>query len=201
MLALRSWLRAKCRVKKGQPANFASLSGGLYNVPVDERHVFYELYEHAIRDMTPERFDCYVFRPPTTAKQMFLLDIDLRFQTERDQDSRGYILLAKKLSAEIIARKLVDTVEFTVVLKKRGYYKQIKHGDGPRKEYALGAHLYFNNVSVDLSTSKSLREAAVLMVPSAFAGFDYINSDDDVCDFDTKISGKLNKADMRRLQE
>ena len=184
MLNLRSFLRKFKCTNKDTP-NIGSLKGGLWKIPKEQSDAFLTLFCRASLQFTPAVHTAFVFRPPKTRRQPFLLDLD--FQTEQTipLPLELYKAYARVLATEL-QRKLEIPIAYIIVTKQTGYFKLINK----QNVYKTGCHLYFVNALVDLAVARELRSFAVKAVRPIFGTLSYCNGDDDVVDF--RIPGRKN---------
>lgn len=197
MQALHRFLE-KHRACNADVPNIGSLSGGLWKVPKAERKTFFNLFCEAAKSFDATRHTAFVFRPPHTVKQPFLLDIDFKFKTEVEHRLEPYVELAEIVAAEL-QRRLKQHVTFAVVSKPSGYWKKV----GGEYVYATGAHLYFPNVRLDLVLSRDLRTYCISHISKVFGSLDFKNSHDDVVDrrIPNRYNGLMMAADFKPARE
>jgi len=180
MLALKRWLQ-KYRVRPGSPANLASLKGGLWYILPKERGTFFEKYAAAVKASKGNDYLCFVFRPPTknVKLQPLMFDIDIKTLKKIPVDTEAFVKLAQALAKDIAAQQ-TGKVEFCVVTKREGYFKQRKkEGDSI---FCTGAHFYFPKTVVDVQFAERIRQAAIAHVPDIFGHLHFVNTPDDVMD-------------------
>ena len=115
MLALRGFLGQYACDNEAAP-NLGSLKGGLWKVPREKRSEFFKLYCAAAKTFTAKDHTGFVFRPPRTLKQPFLLDIDFKTTKEVPNPVEPYVELAEIVAKEL-QRQLKQPIAFAVVCK------------------------------------------------------------------------------------
>ena len=176
MESLKKFLR-EYRCKKEACPNWGSLRGGLWKVPREKRFTFYSLVSSALPSWNVSHHMGFVFRPPHTFLQQFLLDLD--FQTPKE------VVLELSMCtqyARIVAKMLQDDLKqdiaYLVVKKDKGYWSKIKG----ENVFKTGCHLYFPGTRVDLADSTRYRARCVERIRECFGSLGYTNTENDVCD-------------------
>ena len=173
------------RSKKGFPYNFVCLKKatgifrqGTFFIPEAHRADFWKYYSDAVPHFSAENCPSIAYKPPSRTMQPLCIDVDFRFSNETKLDPSGTFKFTVDIANQL-AKICQKTVNFYIVYKNNGYFKQYSED---KLLYTNGFHIYFSNVRIPQRVASDIKKYAESIVLDFFGHLTPLNPPDDIID-------------------
>ena len=145
------------RVKRGEPHNFQSLCGGLYNIPQSKADEFIRYYIEAQPHFSEKQFTSLVWTPPKKRTHApFFVDLDLELTKNEPIPSSELAKLAYAF-ADIFYGNTFKVLKQLGIIVNRREHNYEKKKDGVTF-FKCGVHIFFFGVNVTKQLAANSRE-------------------------------------------
>lgn len=160
-MAYKAFMKT-CKVKKGEPYTHTSMIGGLYNIPYENRDVFYDLYYNYVFVKNNDEY--------LTEKQSgncMAIDMDLRYcydvvtRKHNKQFIENIVLEYLEIIKEYIL--IQPDIHFPIFIFEKPNVNRLEDGSLTKD----GIHIIFG-LKIDFKTQLLIREAIIKKSPEIF---------------------------------